>query len=232
MAEGMRPKEIRGEKGDYLEEMNNYEKWCERWREKFLSLDQEELKRRLPELKEEGEWLTLRHFGRKLGVHRERGEIRALEDQEPVTCYERLNVYTLFGYVSPTAHFANNWVKFDKLKDMAPFAPAFQKGVIEPFSRMFNGHEEELEEACRKLEGRKLPWSDVGYELDAFACIPVRFLFWEGDDEFPAQGNILFDASATDYIHGESIVTIAAIGLDRLTKAAGVPMDRSTFPIF
>ena len=37
-----------------MEETNNYEKWCEQWREKFLQIDQEELKKRLPELKEEG----------------------------------------------------------------------------------------------------------------------------------------------------------------------------------
>ena len=120
----------------------------------------------------------------------------------------------------------------DRLKDTSPFSKAFQEGVTEPFSRMFSGYVKELSQACEKLGGKKLPWSDAGYELKAFDCIPVRFLFWEGDDEFPAQGNVLFDASATDFIHGESVVTIAAIGLDRIVKLAGVPMDRSTFPIF
>ena len=98
-----------------LEENNNYEKWCEEWRKKFLKLNQEELKKKLPELEEEGDWLLIRHFGRKLGVHKEDGTIEALEDQEPLTCYERLNVYTLFGYVSPLAHYKNEWIKFDKL---------------------------------------------------------------------------------------------------------------------
>ena len=172
------------------------------------------------------------HFGRKLGVHRESGQIAALEDSDPLTCYERLNVYTLFGYVSPFAHYKDEWVRFDKLKDTSPFSKAFQQGVTQPFSRMFGGHLSELSAACEILGGKKLPWSDAGYELNAFACIPVRFLFWDGDDEFPAQGNILFDASATDFIHGESIVTIAAVGLDRIARQAGISMDRSAFPIF
>lgn len=67
----------------------------------------------------------------------------------------------------------------------------------------------------------KQPWSDVGYELRAFACIPIRFLFWEGDEEFPAQANVLFDAGATDFIHGESVVPIASVGLDKIVRAAG-----------
>lgn len=214
------------------DEQSNYEKWCEQWREKFLRMDQEELKRRLPELREEGEFLTLCHFGRKLGVHKTAGTIATMEDQQPVTCYERLNVYTLFGYVTPLAHYKDDWIRFDRLKDTSPFSKAFQEGVIQPFSRMFSGRVQELSQACEALGGKKLPWSDAGYELKAFDCIPVRFLFWDGDEEFPAQGNVLFDASATDFIHGESVVTIAAVGLERIVKLAGVPMDPSAFPVF
>ena len=51
----------------------------------------------------------------------------------------------------------------------------------------------------------------------------------EGDDEFPAQANLLFDASATDYIHGESIVTIATVGVARLIEEAGLEPDKSMF---
>ena len=93
-------------------------------------------------------------------------------------------------------------------------------------------------------ESEQLPFPDCGQRhriwkatemvlgYKAFECIPVRFLFWEGDEEFPAQGNILFDASATDFIHGESVVTIAVIGLMRLANLAGIAMDRSAFPVF
>ena len=56
-----------------MDETNNYEKWCEQWREKFLKMDQEEVKKRLPELKDEGDWLTICHFERRLGVHKKAG---------------------------------------------------------------------------------------------------------------------------------------------------------------
>ena len=120
---------------------------------------------------------------------------------------------------------------FDKLKRTAPFYQAFRKSIIEPFARTFTGHTQELERACTALGGEKLPYSDAGYEIKAFSCIPLRFLYWEGDEEFPSQGNILFDASATDFIHEESIVSIAAVGFGRLAKEAGLPLDRSAFPI-
>ncbi len=212
-------------------ELTNYEKWVEQWREKFLQMDQEELKARLPELCEAGNDLVITQFGMKYRINRNDGHITC-DDAAEISCYEQLNIYTLFGYVSSLAHYKDDWVPFEKLKDAAPFFKAFQQGVILPFGRMFNGKTELLDAAFQKLGATKVKWSDVGYEWNAFGCIPVRFLFWDGDDEFPAQGNLLFDSSATDYIHVESIVTIAALGLKKLAETAGVEMDKSAFPVF
>lgn len=212
-------------------EMSNYEKWCEQWRIRFLHMDKAVLTQRLPELRDEGEWLTIFHFGRKFGIHKADGHIVAMQDSDLVSCSEKLNSYTLFGYVSPFATCTGNWVKFDALKDASPFSRAFQAGIIEPFGRTFNSHMAELSQAVPKLGGTFVPQADVGFILNAFDCIRVKFLFWEGDDEFPAQGNLLFDSSATDFIHVESIVTIATVALDRLAKTAGVPLDRSCFPV-
>ncbi len=212
-------------------ELTNYEKWVEQWREKFLQMDQEELKNRLAELQEDGDDLVITQFGKKYRINKQDGKITC-EDAEEISCYEQLHIYTLFGYVSQLAHFKDDWVPFEKLKDASPFFKAFQQGVIQPFGRMFNGKADLLDQAFQKLGAEKVKWSEVGYEWKAFDCIPVRFLFWDGDDEFPAQGNLLFDASATDFIHVESIVTIAAFGLLKLAEAAGVEMDKSAFPVF
>lgn len=204
---------------------SNYEKNCEDWKKRFLAMDKTELLRRLPELKEEDGCLTLCHYERKFGVDVKTGEIVTPEDDLPVRLYERLNIYTLFGFVQPGARLHGEWVTFDKLKNTSQFYPAFKAGEIDVFAAIFNGHADKLHRACLKLGGLKLPWSDAGYQLNAFECLPVRFLFWQGDDEFPSQANILFDAGATDFIHGESIVTVAMIGVERLAEAAGLELS-------
>lgn len=61
------------------EEMSNYEKWCEQWRLKFMNMDQNVLRTRLPELTEEGEQLTLYHFSRKFGINKTDGSITVLK---------------------------------------------------------------------------------------------------------------------------------------------------------
>lgn len=135
------------------EEMSNYEKWCEQWRIKFLELDQIALMKRISELRDEGEWLTLFHFGRKFGVNRIDGQIIAMEDKKPVSCCEKLNIYTFLGYASP-------------------FSKAFQEGIIMPFGRTFNGYKEQLEQAFCRLQGHKIPQADVGYKLNVLIVYP------------------------------------------------------------
>ncbi len=222
------------------QKISNYEKWCEEWSRRFLTLDQAQLQKTLPELKEEGNYLTLFHFKKKYGIHRQTGKIILMTQpghaactetpaQQPVSTNIRLNIYTLLWYAKPTARYQNHWVTFADLKDARPFAPAFQKGVLQTFASTFTGHLDKLAAACTALGGQKLPHSDAGYQINAFGCIPVRFLFWEGDDEFPAQANMLFDVSATDYIHVESVVTIASAGLEALAEAAGLPICAGGF---
>ncbi|MBR5508577.1 MAG: DUF3786 domain-containing protein [Lachnospiraceae bacterium] len=209
--------------------VNNYEKWCQEWQERFLTLDQNILLRKLPELTIEGDYLILFYFHQKYGIHRTTGQIICMEHQKPLSTYTRLNIYTLLWYCQESACFQHNWMPFKNLKDASPFGPAFQKTILDVFSSTFSGHMQELTHAMEQLGAQKLPHSDAGYQLNAFSCIPMRFLFWDGDDEFPAQSNILFDKSATDFIHVESLVTIADEALTRIAELAGIPIKGKTF---
>ena len=48
--------------------------------------------------------------------------------------------------------------------------------------------------------------------------IPVRFLFWDGDEEFPPSANILFQDTIAQWTHPESVPTLAQIGTERLIQ--------------
>lgn len=209
-----------------MEKVSNYDVQCRQWRERFLAMDQEALRRKLPELEAADGELRLWHFGRQFAVGRRDGVIRCLTDGGPVTYSEQMNIYTLFHYCAPGARLTGEWLPFRDLRHASPFAQAFQRGIIRPLAAAFSGREALLEGAVEKLRGMRI--SDSGYQLPAFACIPMRLHFWDGDEEFEAQANLLFDKSAVDFIHVESIVTIAGEGLRQLTEAAGLSTDRMT----
>lgn len=211
------------------QEISNYEKWCQEWAGRFLRMDHQKLKKLLPELQEDGDYFSLLHFGRRYVISKQTGEISSPEEKKPLLPMLRLNIYTLFGYVSPDAYIHGEWLPFQNLKNARPFGPAFQRNVIDTFAATFSGHLQALREAAERLGGLPLKISDAGYELKAFECLPLRFHFWDRDEEFDAQANILFDAGATDYIHVESLVTIASQGLYRLAEEAQVPVCGQPF---
>ncbi|WP_455543920.1 DUF3786 domain-containing protein [Intestinibacter sp.] len=208
---------------------SNYEAACLRWQENFRQMDKEKLMKLVPELKLEGDYLVIYHFGRKFGVHFETGDIIALEDELPISVSEKFNIYLLFHYVKPEARVKGKWVTFEKLKNTSQFKPAFVKSVLEPFANTFAGHMDKLKEACEKIGGKRIKPSDMGYEIKAFECIPVQFLFWDEDEEFEARASMLFDLGSTDFIHEESIVTIASVGVSRLIQVAGLDKKDNTF---
>ena len=177
------------------ERISNYVKLCEEWAQRFLKMDQADLHKRVPELKEENGFLTIIHFGRRYGVSLEDGSIRSLDGQREPDTTEMLNIYTLLVYAKEGAFIMDKWVPFADLRNARQFAPAYQIGETDVFSATFSGHEKELREAFQKLDGRELPQGDVGYEIRAFDCMPMRFFFWERDEEFEAQGNILIGKS-------------------------------------
>ena len=175
------------------ERVSNYIKLCDEWAEKFLRMDKAELMKKLPELKQEDGYLKIVHFGVPFGVRESDGKIERLDGKTEANATEMLNIYTLFGYVKEQAFFMDKWVPFADLRNARPFAPAYKIGVTDVFAETFSGHAEELRKAFMKLNGTELPQGDVGYQINAFACEPMRFYFWDRDEEFEAQGNILFD---------------------------------------
>ena len=99
-------------------------------------------------------------------------------------------------------------VNFKQLRTAAPYFPLFEKRCIQPFVRLYQKDKETLAERLRLLGGASAPFGDFAVRLNVLPRIPVVFLVWRGDDEFPAQGNILFDASIEHYLSGEDIVVM------------------------
>lgn len=201
---------------------NNYLKACEAWRLKFMDMDKQQLMEKLPEIQLEADYLTLKLFDQKFGIHRETGKIVTYEDFQPAEIISQLNIYTFLWFSSPQASLKDKWVPFRELSGASPFTKAFENHVLVPFAQTFSGQTEKLTQAYQALGGTTLSLSDAGGLVNAFNCMPIKFLFWDGDDEFPAQANILYDESATDFIHVESTVSIAIEGILRLAEAAEI----------
>lgn len=74
---------------------------------------------------------------------------------------------------------------------------------------------------CQKVQENKELWPlfmDLSFLFSFLPHIPIKFNLWLPDEEFPASGKILFDASAENDLQIEAAGTAAAICLSLLEK--------------
>ena len=69
---------------------------------------------------------------------------------------------------------------------------------------------------CEALGGRRVAGSGVIYELDFMKDLCLRFIIWEGDEEFAPSGQILFSKNFPDAFAAEDRVVVCEHTLGRM----------------
>ena len=137
-----------------------------------------------------------------------------------------MNIYNTFYYSAAHPVASGSLVAFRQVKRVYPFEAAYRRTIIFRLQELFAGKTEELRKACEALGGTLLPQGDVGYVLPVFPFLNIAVLFWDKDEEFEAQANMLFDSEITEFMHEENVVCVAADAAYYLTLAAGMMPEK------
>ena len=202
---------------------SNYDQVIENWRLKFLEMDQEELIRKF-QLAADEEFLYIIYFSKRFRIDRKNGFIT--EDGKSPGFDTVMNIYNTFYYSAAQPVASGNLVAFRQVKRVYPFEAAYRRTIIFRLQELFAGKTEELRKACEALGGTLLPQGDVGYVLPVFPFLNIAVLFWDKDEEFEAQANMLFDSEITEFMHEENVVCVAADAVYYLTLAAGMTPEK------
>ena len=202
---------------------SNYDQVIENWRLKFLEMDQEELIRKF-QLEADEEFLYIIYFSKRFRIDRKNGFIT--EDGKNPGFDTVMNIYNTFYYSAAHPVASGNLVAFRQVKRVYPFEAAYRRTIIFRLQELFAGKTEELRKACEALGGTLLPQGDVGYVLPVFPFLNIAVLFWDKDEEFEAQANMLFDSEITEFMHEENVVCVAADAVYYLTLAAGMTPEK------
>lgn len=102
-------------------------------------------------------------------------------------------------------------VSYRELPDGEVFWRAFVRYAIEPLAGHFATRAARLPEAARPLGGEPLQTkADFSTRLPFFPRLPIVVQVSAADDELPGSANILFDASASHYIHTEDAAAVGS----------------------
>ena len=116
--------------------------------------------------------------------------------------------------------FAGEKVSFADIPECMHYAPVFEKRVLKPLEKAFGFDRDTFREAGRALGAKEEEYGDASFTIFAFPRVPITFILWTGDEEFPPSAKALFDPSITGYLPFEDIVVISKLASARVLKAA------------
>ncbi len=134
-------------------------------------------------------------------------EISRVGSVEEVPIRDKVLVLHYFNTARGT-QLAGRLITFRELPEGVVYATTFDKRTIKPLLKYFGREPQRLVEAAGRLGGHRVEHGDVAVAIDAFHHVPITVVIWRGDDEFPPEGNVLFDASITDYLATEDITRL------------------------
>jgi hypothetical protein len=108
------------------------------------------------------------------------------------------------------------WIAYQEIPGGLLYASVFGRRVTEPIVKKFGRSARSFAETGLHLGGRSAGVGDASLIFQVLPRVPVQYVLWEGDDEFPAKAHLLFDASIDHYLSLEDIVVLGQMVTTRL----------------
>lgn len=131
-----------------------------------------------------------------------------------------LNRSAMFFFYMLTADgspVVGKWVAFRDLPGGTFYHQAYQGYSGDRLAKAIDNHTHVFERAAKQLNGEKLDIGNAAFAFQALPRVRVAAVYNEGDEDFPATANVLFDASASNYLPTDALGGLGSALVDRLT---------------
>jgi len=142
------------------------------------------------------------------------GEFREADFDESMT------VYDILCWSAPDAAPSGELVNMNSLSHLTGAASApSPKGFYSAQARLFDGKTDELSKALTAAGGTVSEGGDISAAFDVFCGLKVIFRFWNSDEDFDAQIQLLWDKNVLRYMHYETVWYAAGVLMDRIKRS-------------
>lgn len=201
---------------------SEYEVVCEQWRERFTEYDPSRIARILG-LESDDSFLFVLYLGERYRLRLSDGVLEKQTDQEwseALLFNEAMAVYHLLTYTADVPVVSGRWVPSHSIDGVVSRSQKMPDPLFASFCREWRGRRELLADVCEKAGGTLLPGEkgDVVCQFEIFPRICFRLVFWDEDEDFPAQVQILLDQNITDFVHYETVGCMISDLFEKLQK--------------
>jgi hypothetical protein len=116
------------------------------------------------------------------------------------------------AWASSGAEITGDWISFQEVPDGKFYLDAFHRRAKNPMVQAFGHHPELLVKLAGEAFGAEpTNQGDVSVLVKALPLVPVALIIWKGDEEFPPEGNILFDRNILEILSAEDIAWLSGM---------------------
>ena len=169
---------------------------------------------------EEGEKIIIHFFSEPYHIHFPQIEFYS-PSKKVVSLVTRILLlhYLLRAEGNPLT---GKWVAYKDIPGGLLYAGVFARRVTEPLQRKFGRSAKLFQEVGTKSGGEPVDIGDASFILKAFPYVPLQYVLWGADDEFPPSVQLLFDSSVDHYLPLEDIVVLGQVITGRLINRASL----------
>lgn len=140
---------------------------------------------------------------------------------EEVSVWHQILILHYLTNAKPVS-LSGNLVTFRQLEGGEVYYPTFQKRANLRLLQGFGEFPERLPVVGEEIGGRPAEIGDASIRVPAFPKVPITLAVWRGDEEFPPECNIVFDATISTFLSTEDVVVLCQETVSRLLKLAKV----------
>ena len=168
-------------------------------------------------LAQDGNSLTLSYYGRMLKVERDPITVEVMDEGPDLPLAEKALVLHYLVGASP-AKPTGEWITYREVPSGEFYYAAFVKRAKTPLTGFFGSRPKLLADLAPLVGGKPAQGqsADVAMVVEAFPKIPVLIQLWAGDDEFPPEGNVLFDRTVSEHLPTEDIAFAAGLPIYKM----------------
>ncbi len=113
-----------------------------------------------------------------------------------------------------------HWISYREIPGAAFYFGAFIKRAVEPLKEVFGQNLSDFSRAAGELQAIEIDSGDAAFEFKVLPAVPLQLILWTGDEEFPAEANILFDSTIGQILSPEDAAWLAGMVVYRLMALA------------
>ena len=113
-----------------------------------------------------------------------------------------------------------HWISFHELPDGQFYEQAFRGYSGEELIRGLHGDVDAFKRAAALLHGEAIGLGDAAFAFRVLPRLQIAVVMYAGDEDFPAQARVLFEATAPHYLSTDGLAILGGQLVGQIIKAA------------